>query len=156
MNGNLHCRRWSNHHLRQLYPTGSSSTRNGLTIFPLSSLYGASIPELFGNVNVTSFNVREGGTKGVQSGYPISPEGLEELRLWSRDWEKKFFVEGFGGRASCSWAEYESGMAGVELPDDARRARILAYEEVLAFLSTWAVATKRADALVEVSVPFRI
>ncbi|KDQ61200.1 hypothetical protein JAAARDRAFT_32197 [Jaapia argillacea MUCL 33604] len=128
----------------------------------------------FDNVNVTSFNVREGGTKGMQSGYPIPPEGLKELRLWSRDWEKKFEVEvsftpsssysssassphfTVEARAACSWAEYESGMAGVELPDDARRARIPAYEEVLAFLPTWAVATKRADALVEVSVPFKI
>ncbi|KDQ61249.1 hypothetical protein JAAARDRAFT_191347 [Jaapia argillacea MUCL 33604] len=47
----------------------------------------------FDNVNVTSSNVREGGTNGMQLGYPIPPEGLRELRLWSRDWEKKFVVE---------------------------------------------------------------
>ncbi|KAL1759812.1 putative zinc metalloprotease [Schizophyllum commune] len=99
--------------------------------------------------SVTRFQVH-GGTEGVQKGFEIPEEGVRELRLWSRTWNRTWVVdvdrEGstLTGRVACEWSEYASGSLGVET-----RTRIPAYEEVLTFLPSWAVASKFADGLVE-------
>ncbi|THH09454.1 hypothetical protein EW145_g2012 [Phellinidium pouzarii] len=87
-----------------------------------------------------------GGSGLAHEGFPV-PDNVEELRLWSRTWERTFEVSlawnasdadgeenGIAGRIACEWAE--SG----GLP---------AFEEVLAFLPRWARVTKRTDGLLE-------
>jgi len=90
---------------------------------------------------VTSISVN--GSSGlVQPLFPIPQEGVRELRLWSREWERTFEVslvwkEGdkpLRGRAACEWAE---------------AAGIPALEEVVSFLPRWALVTKRTDGLLE-------
>ncbi|KAL0955569.1 hypothetical protein HGRIS_001809 [Hohenbuehelia grisea] len=119
----------------------------------------------------------EGGAGGMQHGYGVGEEGLREVRLWSRTWDREFVVdvvwkdEGrtdvdnaqgmlganevpsgeFKGRVACEWAEYESGSTG-----NSAAARIPAYEEVLTFLPKWAVASKSNDGLVEVWAEFSL
>ena len=101
-----------------------------------------------------------------QDGYEIPPEGITTLFLWSRTWDRNFKVEvTFGpegldpepplsGRVACEYSEYASGMAGAG--GVGRGGRIPAYEEVLRFLPMWAVVTKAADGLVEVSRSFSL
>ncbi|TDL26147.1 Zn-dependent exopeptidase [Rickenella mellea] len=75
--------------------------------------------------------------------YPLPRDGVSELRLWSREWERTFEVhvawdgsEGVEGRVACEWAESDG-------------AAIPALDEVMAFLPDWARVTKRTDGLVE-------
>jgi hypothetical protein len=115
----------------------------------------------------------EGASKGMQPGYPVDQkEGLKELRLWSREWEKKWVVDidweptklgdtdeddgKLSGRIACEWVEYESAMIDNGSIQEDRRPKIPALEEVLAFLPEWAVVTKAADGLVEAWVPFSV
>ncbi|KAI3619598.1 peptidase family m28 family [Moniliophthora roreri] len=121
----------------------------------------------------------------TQKGYSVPETGLNEVSLWSRDWGKNFVLDviwkeqdlGFGvqatqkpfhsqrqtqrtGKVACEWAEYESGMAGLErtVPpgtpmkssDSKLEAKIPAFEEILSFLPRWAVVSKLTDGLVEV------
>ncbi|KZS99766.1 uncharacterized protein LAESUDRAFT_765215 [Laetiporus sulphureus 93-53] len=109
------------------------------------------------------------GTDGqFLPGYEMPAEGVKEVRLWTRTWERGFSVE-FGwngtendsssahmqGRAACEWAEYASGSAGGSTPV-ARSGLIPALEEVKAFLPLWALPTKLTDGLVEVWTKFSI
>lgn len=104
-----------------------------------------------------------------QDGYEIPPEGITTLFLWSRTWDRNFEVEvTFGpegldpapplsGRLACEYSEYASGIAGAGMtgrPD--HEGRIPAFEEMLRFLPKWAVVTKAADGLVEVSRRFSL
>ncbi|RXW23698.1 hypothetical protein EST38_g2170 [Candolleomyces aberdarensis] len=115
----------------------------------------------------------EGASKGMQPGYPIDQKtGLKELRLWSRDWEKKWVVDvdweptklgdtdeddgKLSGRIACEWVEYESAMIDNGSIQEDRRPKIPALEEVLTFLPEWAVVTKAADGLVEAWAPFSV
>ena len=85
----------------------------------------------------------EDSTGEVQSDYPFPPEGITELRLWSRTWNKEFTFtvtwkeqNPLTGRVSCGWAEtFED--------------RIPAFTEVVGYLPDWALVTKANDALVE-------
>ncbi|KAJ8697185.1 hypothetical protein PTI98_006984 [Pleurotus ostreatus] len=102
----------------------------------------------------------QGGAQGVQEGFE-GDRKLKEVRLWSRTWDRTFVVDikrpegvdGMKGRTACEWAEYESGMTGIEGVDG---AKIPAFEEVLNFLPKWAVVTKMADGLVEVMSGFQL
>ncbi|KAJ8488101.1 hypothetical protein ONZ45_g14086 [Pleurotus djamor] len=101
-----------------------------------------------------------GGDPELQRGY--EGEGLlEQLRLWSRSWDRQFEVDikspegvdAIVGKVACEWAEYASGMVGMEGVDG---AKIPAYEELLSFLPKWTVVTKLADGLVEVTKEFQV
>ncbi|KAL0065822.1 hypothetical protein AAF712_007125 [Marasmius tenuissimus] len=101
-------------------------------------------------------------TWDMQGGIDIPADtGLNEVRLWSRDWGKRqeldvIWKDGSAakrtGRVACEWAEFESGMVG--LSGHKSSSKIPAYEEVLSFLPRWAVASKLSDGLVEVSEEF--
>ncbi|KAH8119687.1 Zn-dependent exopeptidase [Phellopilus nigrolimitatus] len=84
----------------------------------------------------------------VQAPFPLAKSGVDELRLWSRTWERTFEVsvawEGgapMSGRVACEWAE---------------QTGIPALEEVVSFLPKWARVTKRTDGLLEVSKSFTL
>lgn len=81
---------------------------------------------------------------------------LEEIRLWSRTWDKEFVLdlvrkgttrEG-NARIACEFAEYQSGTVGV--PTEGGEARIPAVEEVFRFFPSWATVSKTSDGLAEV------
>jgi hypothetical protein len=104
-----------------------------------------------------------------QDGYEIPPEGITTLILWSRTWDRNFEVEvTFGpegvdpepplsGKLACEYSEYASGMTGAGgVGKLERQGRIPAFEEMLGFLPKWAVVTKAADGLVEVSRSFSL
>ena len=119
-------------------------------------------------------NEGEEENKGMQRGFEVAEEGILDLRLWSRTWEREWVVDvkwGSGeeelldgvsrleGRVACGWAEYES--AGIDHGSGRRlgnlvSGKIPAFEEVLMFLPEWAVASKAEDGLVEVLTPFSI
>lgn len=94
---------------------------------------------------ITAVHVK-GGNDRVQPGYAVPEDGLKEVRLWSRTWDKEFevLVEWEGkvkkqkvtGRVACEWAEMKEG-------------RIPALDEVLAFSPMWTAVTKLNDGLVE-------
>ncbi|KAI0351985.1 Zn-dependent exopeptidase [Trametes cingulata] len=97
----------------------------------------------------------------MQGGYEMPAEGVKEVRLWGRTWDKTFVVEvgwenandndeGLTGRAACEYAEYASALGGPE------SGRIPAYEEVKQFLPLWALPTKNEDGLAEVWTKFRV
>ncbi|KAF8627744.1 hypothetical protein AX17_006112 [Amanita inopinata Kibby_2008] len=64
------------------------------------------------------------------------------------------------GRVACEWAEYESGMAGLDLNEMQRggylNPRMPALEEVFKFLPQWAIVSKAADGLVEAWSEFEV
>lgn len=121
----------------------------------------------------------------MQEGYEIGPNGVNELRLWSRSWNREFGLDvdwrafanksspggTLRGRVSCNWNEYESAMVGniprntklsdgrlvtIDTVKSDTRAKIPAYEEALTFLPDWVTLTKYTDGLVEASAPFAI
>ncbi|KAK7060893.1 hypothetical protein VNI00_000626 [Paramarasmius palmivorus] len=122
---------------------------------------------------VASYRVRD-STHGAatswdtQKGYEVPDAGLNEVRLWSRSWEKTFILDVIwkeqdqgthsktSGRVACEWAEYESGMAGLGSTNSTLKAKIPAFEEVLSFLPRWAVVSKLTDGLVEVRQDFEV
>ena len=92
-----------------------------------------------------------------------SAEGIDNVLLWSRNWENEWTVdfswagEGLGefkGRAACEWAEYASGTAGSKHAETS--AQIPAIEEVLKFFPLWATPIKLTWGLVEASAPFSV
>jgi len=101
-----------------------------------------------------------------QDGYEIPPEGITTLLLWSRTWDRNFEVEvtlgpegldpepPLSGKLACEYSEYASGIAGAGGVEHG--GRIPAFEEMLRFLPKWAVVTKAADGLVEVSRSFSL
>jgi len=100
----------------------------------------------------------QGGQTELQPGYPIGKDGIKELRLWSRTWDRNFVVDirtdpslTFSGRAACEWVEYESGSIGVNTG-----GKIPALEEILTFLPSWAAVSKVTDGLVEVIQEFSV
>lgn len=117
---------------------------------------------------VHDFSVR--GTDGAfLAGYEIPPDGVRELRLFSRTWGNEFVVEvgwagadegvldaGLTGRAACEWAEFASGVTGGPADDDVDTGRIPALEELIQFLPLWAQPTKTADGLVEAWTSFAV
>jgi hypothetical protein len=110
---------------------------------------------------VRHFNLTGDGGKGLQGGSEVPEHGLQEIRLWSRDWEKEFEVdvdfagtsdEKVKGRVSCGWAEYESATVG----GGRTGGKIPSLEEVIIFLPEWAVVTKSSAALFDASREFEV
>jgi len=143
----------------------------------------------FDNQPIVAYTVYPSGgavgeQKGMQFGYDIRKKGIDNLRLWSRTWDREFVVDVHSvstlrleGRIACQWTEYESAVIdhgsvvvvvgspeGEEEEEEEERkkgsvysgGKIPAFEEVLRFLPEWAVATTTADGLVEVVAPFSI
>ncbi|KAF9222451.1 hypothetical protein BS17DRAFT_708764 [Gyrodon lividus] len=117
----------------------------------------------FSNRRISKFKVIGDGDKGLQTGYEIPEKGLEQIRLWSRDFEKEFEVEvewkdgdtseqDAKGRISCGWAEYESATVG----GGRSGGKIPSLEEILQFLPEWAVVSKSNAALFEARRSFSI
>ncbi|KAI0765712.1 hypothetical protein BD413DRAFT_481922 [Trametes elegans] len=101
----------------------------------------------------------------LQPGWTMSPEGVREVRLWSRSWDRTFEVEvgwevgegdeggegeGLSGRAACEYAEYASALGGPGT------GLIPAFEEAKQFLPMWVLPTKLTDGLVEVWTKFAV
>lgn len=100
---------------------------------------------------VVSFHVHE-TTGDIQAGYPLPGNGIQELRLWSRERGKEFLVdvtwpknETLRGRASCQWSDSEDW--GNRSP---------AFQEVLAFLPSWSLVSSLKDGPVEASLEFAV
>jgi len=98
------------------------------------------------------------GKSEMQPGYLVGEDGIKEVRLWSRTWDREFTVDiktrsssTLTGRAACEWSEFESGSIGV-----GTGGKIPALEEMLTFLPKWAVVTKVSDGLVEVIQDFNV
>jgi hypothetical protein len=115
----------------------------------------------FSGKRVKGFHLSGDGGKGLQGGSEVPEDGLEQIRLWSRDWEKEFEVdvefagsedEKATGRVSCGWAEYESATVG----GGRTGGKIPSLEEVLLFLPEWAVVTKSSAALFDAGWGFEI
>ena len=97
----------------------------------------------------------------MQSDSEVPKDGLEQIRLWSRDWEKEFEVDvdfagsqdgNAKGRVSCGWAEYESATVG----GGRTGGKIPSLEEILLFLPEWAVVTKSSAALFDAGRDFDV
>ncbi|KAG1793225.1 hypothetical protein EV424DRAFT_1606114 [Suillus variegatus] len=115
----------------------------------------------FAGKRVKRFSLSGDGGKGLQGGSEVPEDGLEQIRLWSRDWEKEFEVdvdfagsedEKATGRVSCGWAEYESATVG----GGRTGGKIPSLEEVLLFLPEWAVVTKSSAALFDAGWEFEV
>jgi len=111
----------------------------------------------FDNKRAIRYVVRDPARQGdstMQPSYEVWKDGVSNVRLWSRTWDRKFTVDvewkddagdsGLKGRLACEWVEYESGAVGV-----GSGGKIPALEEVLTFLPKWAVVSKTTDGLVE-------
>jgi hypothetical protein len=115
---------------------------------------------------VSAFAVSGAGKRGtrLRAAYDMPAEGVREVRLWSRAWERSFVLDaswapesgdtaGVAGRVACLWAEHESGAAG---GGSGVGGTIPAFEEVRAALPAWALVTKRMEGLVEVWERFEV
>jgi hypothetical protein len=119
------------------------------------------------------YNVNSDGTqipsnRSQQGSYEITPEGINQINLWSRRWDRNFTVavswdqndgvqgDTLSGRAACEWSEYSSGMVGMEEAKLPNVTMIPAYEEVLTYLPAWAVSTKTDDGLMEAWTRFSV
>jgi hypothetical protein len=136
--------------------TGSNSAR-----IKVQGLNTRSCTLQFSSKRVRDFNLADDGGKGLQAGSEVPKDGLEQIRLWSRDWEKEFEVdvnfvgskdEKAKGRVSCGWAEYESATVG----GGQSGGRIPSLEEVFLFLPEWAVVSKSSSALFDAGREFEI
>ncbi|KAG2339609.1 hypothetical protein BDR05DRAFT_938905 [Suillus weaverae] len=136
--------------------TGSNSAR-----IKVRGLNTRSCTLQFSGKRVKSFHLSGDGGKGLQGGSEVPEDGLEQIRLWSRDWEKEFEVdvdfagsedEKAKGRVSCGWAEYESATVG----GGRTGGKIPSLEEVLLFLPEWAVVTKSSAALFDAGWEFEV
>lgn len=136
--------------------TGSNSAR-----IKVQGLNTRSCTLQFSGKRVKEFHLSGGGGKGLQGGSEVPEDGLEQIRLWSRDWEKEFEVdvdfagnedEKATGRVSCGWAEYESAAVG----GGSTGGKIPSLEEVLLFLPEWAVVTKSSAALFDAGWEFEV
>jgi hypothetical protein len=144
-----------------------TATRTNATAvrITLSGAHTRACRVYFDSRPVSAFAVAGSGHgAALRPGWAAPPTGVREVRLWSRTWGAPFALdaawapaagdtEGVRGRVACLWAEYESGAAGGK---SAVGGRIPAYEEVLASLPDWALATKRMEGLVEVWERFEV
>ena len=140
----------------------------------------------FDEVQITNILLTDGGeVRLALNPASVMPPGTNGsvLRYWSRKWGKKFAVEldlnetqgkneaserktseedfqTLRGRVACEWAEYESGIVGLDLnelvKEGYRNPKIPALEEVFRFLPQWAIVSKAADGLVEAWSEFAV
>lgn len=119
----------------------------------------------FTNRRISKFSVAGDGHKGLQKGYDVPEQGLSQIQLWSRHFEKRFEVavewkdgetvegdDGLRGRVSCGWDEYEratvgGGRSGGQIPS---------LEEVIRFLPEWAMVSKSTSALFSAGRSFSV
>lgn len=92
------------------------------------------------------------GSSDLHEGNEILENGVSDIRLWSRTWDREFTVDvkwsskgQKEGKVGCLWAEYESATVGA----GGSGAKIPALEEVLSFLPKWTVVSETSDGLVE-------
>lgn len=143
---------WLNYTLKEVENTTASA------VFEITARGSKACKILF-DQPVTAFNITGGGTD--KHGPPIGPNGASEIRLWHRDWDKKWEVTvkwnetsteakkskkdkalGVTGRVACMWSD--ANTPGV----------IPALDEVWRFMPLWAMVAKMADGLVEGSKTF--
>ena len=133
------------------------------------SLYAGHVSDTAGFFNISGANTRgcklifdqpiqayliQGTDGGDANSGSLPGEGITELRLWSRDWDKHWEVlvtwkdgaapEEHTGRAVCLWSDANDP------------ATIPALTEVKNFMPTWSIITKASDGLVEGSRAFAI
>ncbi|TFK39821.1 hypothetical protein BDQ12DRAFT_681281 [Crucibulum laeve] len=116
----------------------------------------------FDNRRIREYVVH-GSDGNIQNNFESSGSGLNEIRLWSRTWNREFEVDvelnqndELKGRVACDWAEYESATVDNGSGLSQKKAKIPAFEEVLSFLPKWAVVSKTAEGLVQASSSFTI
>ncbi|GJJ06344.1 hypothetical protein Clacol_000535 [Clathrus columnatus] len=100
---------------------------------------------------VLAFHVN-GSAGEVRHGYSFPSNGTTELQLWSRERSKPFVVdvswpqnETLQGRASCGWSDSQDW-----------EDHIPAFKEILDFLPSWSLVSKRDHGLVEASLEFSL
>jgi hypothetical protein len=105
--------------------------------------------KIYFNTRVTNIGV-SGSSGQFLEHYPMPPDGLVELDLWSRTFDREFQVDlgwsggkHLSGRVGCSWDEKILG-------------RIPALDEVITFLPAWATVSKYSSGLLEVTQNFTI
>lgn len=145
----------------QKWVTASIKRKSNSARIKVQGLNTRSCTLQFSGKRVKRFHLSGDGGKGLQGGSEVPEEGLEQIRLWSRDWEKEFEVdvdfagredEKATGRVSCGWAEYESATVG----GGRTGGKIPSLEEVLLFLPEWAVVTKSSAALFDAGWEFEV
>lgn len=145
----------------QKWVTASIKRKSNSARIKVQGLNTRSCTLQFSGKRVKKFHLSGDGGKGLQGGSEVPEDGLEQIRLWSRDWEKEFEVdvdfagredEKATGRVSCGWAEYESATVG----GGRTGGKIPSLEEVLLFLPEWAVVTKSSAALFDAGWEFEV
>jgi hypothetical protein len=145
----------------QKWVTASIKRKSNSARIKVQGLNTRSCTLQFSGKRVKRFHLSGDGGKGLQGGSEVPEDGLEQIRLWSRDWEKEFEVdvdfagredEKASGRVSCGWAEYESATVG----GGRTGGKIPSLEEVLLFLPEWAVVTKSSSALFDAGWEFEV
>jgi hypothetical protein len=145
----------------QKWVTASIKRKSNSARIKVQGLNTRSCTLQFWGKRVKRFHLSGDGGKGLQGGSEVPEDGLEQIRLWSRDWEKGFEVdvdftgredEKATGRVSCGWAEYESATVG----GGRTGGKIPSLEEVLLFLPEWAVVTKSSAALFDAGWEFEV
>ncbi|KAL3419589.1 peptidase family m28 family [Phlyctema vagabunda] len=108
------------------------------------------------NTPITAFRVKDAASHGKFGGDDVPDSGSDQIKLWSRDWNKEWVVdvewdvsegkqpgdEGLEGRVVCSWSD--NNLPGV----------IPALDEAQRFAPSWTSIVKTAEGLVEGSKPF--
>ncbi len=130
----------------------------------------------FDSRNLSKFTVLESGKVGAEprSPYVMPEEGVKELRLFARDWNRVFVVDvewhgdnsffagddigepdSLQGWIACEWNEYASGRVGSQ-EEHLPGSIIPAFEEIISYAPKWVSVSKLQHGLLEVSAPFVI
>ncbi|KAL8709156.1 MAG: hypothetical protein Q9220_006036 [cf. Caloplaca sp. 1 TL-2023] len=104
------------------------------------------------------------GAAAADESQPIPKEGIKEIRLWSRTWEKPWHVTAQWGEGSSSTVrtlrhQRRQGLNGrvVCLWSDANESGVIpALDEAWKFVPAWVAVSKTSDGLVEGSKAFLI
>ncbi|KAL5525905.1 hypothetical protein ACEPAG_7243 [Sanghuangporus baumii] len=124
----------------------SSETAPGIGTLSISGLESRACRVYF-DKPIQTVSV-QGSSGAIQEEFPLPEDGIREIRLWSRTWERTFDVsvawdvrsdedkeaQSLTGRVACEWSE---------------DAALPALQEVVNFLPKWARVTKRTDGLLE-------
>lgn len=90
--------------------------------------------------------------------FPVVPtNGSTEIRLWSRDWDKKWNVDVLWDETDVEAADISRTGKVVCLWSDQNRSGLIpALEEIKKFMPSWSIVTKIGDGLVEGSKTFEV